>query len=57
MFKAFVLTCAVDFHTTNGQNKIRLYDIEGLVPVTSLNGVVRLPSLFIKYLIGSTGKI
>ena len=33
------------------------YDTEGFVPVASLNSVVGSPSSFIRYLIGSTGKI
>ena len=47
MFKAFVPTCAVGFRTTHGKNKTRKFDIEGFVPVASLNGVVGLPSSFI----------
>ena len=57
MFNSFVPTCAVYFCTTHGQNKIRKCDIEGYVPVASLYGVVRSPSSFISYLIGSTGQI
>ena len=41
----------------NGQDKTRKYDIEGFIPVESLNGVVGLPYSFINYLIGSTSKI
>ena len=33
------------------------YYTEGFLPVESLNGMVGFPSLFIKSLIGSTGKI
>ena len=32
-------------------------DTEGFVPIVSLNGVVSFPYLFIRFLIGSTGKI
>ena len=49
--------CAVAFRTTHGQNKTRKYDTEGSVPVANLYGVVGSPSLFIRYFIGSTGKI
>ena len=49
-------TCAVSFRTTNGKNKTRECDIEGFVPVTSLFGVVGLPSSFIMSLIGITKK-
>ena len=57
MFNAFVPKCAVAFNSTYGQNKTRKYDIEGFIPVTILNVVVSLLSLFINYLIGSTTKI
>ena len=57
MFYAFVLACAVDFHTKHRKYKTRKFDIEGFLPVASLNGVVGFPSLFIKSLIGSTRKI
>ena len=57
MFNAFAQAYAVAFCTKHGQNKIRNCDIKGFVPVASLNGVVRFPSVFMKSLIGSTGKI
>ena len=57
MFNAFVPTGAVALRTTNGQNKTRKYDIEGFVPVTSLNGMFGLPYSFIKSFIGITGSI
>ena len=56
IFNAFVTTRAVSFCATHGQNKTRKYDIKGFLPFTSLNRVVGSPSLFIKPLIGSTGK-
>ena len=56
MFNAFDPTCEVAFHKTHGKNKTRKCDIESFLPVTSLNGMVGSPSLFIKSLIGSTGK-
>ena len=56
MFNVFVSTCAIAFRTTHGQNKTRKCDTEGFVPVASLYGVVGLPSLFIRYLIGITRK-
>ena len=57
IFNAFVLMCAVAFHTINGQNNTRKCDIKGFVPVGSLNGVVGSAFSFIKSLIGRTGKI
>ena len=57
IFNAFVATCAVAFRTTHGQNDTRMCDTEGFSPVTSLNGVIGSPSLFIRYLIGSARKI
>ena len=57
MFHAFVPTFAVAFYTTHGRNKNFEWDIEGFIPVASVNGVVGLPYLFINYLIVSTGKI
>ena len=57
MFNAFVPTLAVAFCTTNGKNKTRKCNIEGFIPVASLNVVVLPPSSFIKYLIGSTRNI
>ena len=49
--------CAVDFRTTHGQNNTHKYDTESFVHVASLNGVVVLPCLFIRSLIGRTRKI
>ena len=48
---------AVDFRTTHGKNKKRKCDIAGFVPVASLCGVVGSPFVFIRSLIGRTGKI
>ena len=42
---------------THGQNNTCKCDTEGSVPVSSLCGVVGLPSFFIRYLIGRTGNI
>ena len=42
--------------TTHGQNNTRRCDTEGFIPVKGLNCVVKSPSFFISYLIGSTGK-
>ena len=50
-------TCAVAFCTTHGKNDTHKCDTEGFVSVAVLNGVVSSPSLFIRYLIGRTGKI
>ena len=49
--------CAVAFRTTHGKNNRRECDTEGVVPIASLNGLVRSLSLFIISLIGRTGKI
>ena len=57
MFNVFVSTCAVAFRKTHGQNNMRKCDTEGFVPDSSLCGVVGLPSLFIRSLIGRNGKI
>ena len=57
MFNAFLSTCAVAFRKNHWQNNTNKFDTEDVVPVASLNGVVGLPSSFIKYLIGRTGKI
>ena len=48
--------CAVAFRTTHGQNNTCKCDTEGFVRVASLNGMVRLPPLFIRSLIDSTVK-
>ena len=48
---------AVAFHKTHGKNNTRKFDTEVFVPVASLNGVVRSPSLFIRSLIFINGKI
>ena len=40
MFNVFVSTCAVAFHTENGQNKTSKFDTEGFVPVASLCDIV-----------------
>ena len=53
----FLSTCSVAFCTTHRKNNTRKCDTEGFVPVTSLNGVVGLPSLFIRSLIGINRKI
>ena len=57
IFNAFLSTCAVDLRTTHGQNNMRKCDTKCFIPVASLNGVVGLPYLFIRSLIGRTGKI
>ena len=57
MFKAFVSTCAFAFRKTHRQNKIRRFDTEGFVLVSSLCGVVGSSSWFTKGLIGRTGNI
>ena len=46
MFNTFVPKCSVDFCTKHEQNKIHQCDVEYLVPVTNLNGVVGYPSLY-----------
>ena len=56
MFNVFLPTCAVDFFTTHEKNKTGKCDIEGFVPVASLNGVVGSSSSFIKSLISNTWK-
>ena len=55
IFNAFLSTCAVAFCTTHEQNNTRKYDTVRFVPVTSLNVVIGLLSLFIRDLIGRTG--
>ena len=40
MFKSFVSKCAVALHTIHGHNKTRGFDNGGLMPVSSLWGVV-----------------
>ena len=57
MFNVFVSTCAVAFRTPHGQNNTCKYDTDGFVPVASFCGVIGSPFLFIRYLIGRTGKI
>ena len=54
--KTFFSTCLVDFRTTHGKNNIPKCYTEGFVPVTSLNCMVGSPPLFIRSLIGGTGK-
>ena len=57
MFNTFVPTCAVALRTRHGKNKTCKCNIEGFIPVTSLYGVVRSPSLFIRSLIGINKKM
>ena len=49
--------CVIRKATAHVETKTRKYDTEGFVPVVSLCGVFGSPSLFIRYLIGRTGKI
>ena len=57
IFNAFVPTFAVAFHKTHGQNNTCKCDTEGFLPAASLNGMVGLPFLFIRSLIGTTKKM
>ena len=57
MFNDFVSTFAIAFRTTHVQNIMCKWDTEGFIPVASFCGVVRSPSLFIRSLIGRTGKM
>ena len=53
----FLSTFAVDLRTTHRKNNTHKCDTEVFVPVASLYGVVGSLSLFIRSLIGRTGKI
>ena len=57
IFHAFVSTCAIAFSTTHWRNKTCGFDTDSFVPVSSLCGVVGLPSWFTKCLIGRSGNI
>ena len=57
MFNAFVSTCAFVFHKIYEKYIMRRFDTGGLVPVSSLCGIVGSPPWFIKCLIGKTGNI
>ena len=52
----FLSMCAVAFHTKHGQNNTFKCDTEGFLSVASFDGLVGLPLLFIRYLIGRTEK-
>ena len=57
MLNAFVSTYEAAFSTTHGHNKTRTFDTEGFLTVSSLCGAVCSPSIFTKYLIGTTVNI
>ena len=57
MFNVFVPLCAVSLCTTHGQTKTYKVDIECFIPIETLKDLVGSSYLFIKSLIGSTGKI
>ena len=54
MFNEFLPTYAVAFCTTHEKNKTRKFNIEDLIPIASLYGVIGSPYLFIRYFIVST---
>ena len=53
----FLSTCAVAFRIIHVQNSTRKCDTEGFVPVPTSKYVVFMLSLFLRSLIGRTGKI
>ena len=54
IFNAFPSTCAFCFFPTHGQNRTRIFDTEGFVPVDNFCDVVVSPYCFTKCLIYET---